>query len=253
MLIPTIISGIIFFITYTLEVITGFGGAVLAMPFVTSLIGMREGVMVITSLGWALALYIAITNWKKINWPQFFRICGSMLIGLPLGMYLFRKFDVNFLKHFLAVFIVSVSLWHLAMRLFIKKPNASNSPENSPQKGWKLIPYFFVLVAGGIVHGMLSIGGPLLVIYASKALPEKGAFRSTLCLLWSVLNTVIIAMYFIERSYTVQAAGTIGIITPFVVLGIVLGEKIHTRLNEQFFSILVFAMLLVTGGIIFFL
>jgi uncharacterized membrane protein YfcA len=203
--------------------------------------------MVITSLGWALALYIAITKRKTINWPQFFRICGAMLIGLPIGMYLFRKFDVNFLKRFLAVFIVSVSLWHLAMRPFIKKPHGSDRP-----RGWKLIPYFLVLVAGGIVHGMLSTGGPLLVIYASKTLPEKGAFRSTLCLLWTVLNTIIIAMYFIERSYTVQIAGTIGIIAPFVILGIVIGEKIHTRLNERFFSILVFAMLLVTGGIIFF-
>ena len=248
MLIPALLSGIVFFITHTLEVITGFGGAVLAMPFVTSLIGMREGVMVITSLGWVLALYIAVTKRKQINWPQFIRICLSMLVGLPVGMYFFRKFDVHFLKRFLAIFIVLVSVWHLLMRIFIKKSEPAGTA-----KGWKALPCFLVLVAGGIVHGMLSSGGPLVVIYAAKALPEKGAFRATLCLLWVVLNTIIIALYIIERSFTAQAAGTMGIIAPFIVLGIAAGEKIHDKLNERFFSIIVFAMLLAAGCVIFFI
>jgi uncharacterized membrane protein YfcA len=100
---------------------------------------------------------------------------------------------------------------------------------------------------------MLSSGGPLAVIYAAKAMPEKGVFRATLCLLWVVLNTIIIALYFIERSFTMRAAETMGIIAPFIVLGIAAGEKIHDKLNERFFSIIVFAMLLATDCVIFFI
>jgi uncharacterized membrane protein YfcA len=248
MLIPTLVSGLVFFITHTLEVITGFGGAVLAMPFVTSLIGMREGVMLVTSLGWVLALYIVITKRKMINWPQFIRICGSMLIGLPIGMYLFRRFDVYFLKRFLAVFITAVSVWHLFMRIFAKRGN-----KGGPAKGRRAVPYFLVLVAAGVVHGMLSTGGPLAVIYASRALPEKGPFRATLCLLWVALNSIIMIVYFVERSFTASVLGMMGIIAPFIILGILIGDKIHDRLNEKVFSIIVFATLLVTGCIIFFL
>jgi uncharacterized membrane protein YfcA len=253
MLIPVLLSGIVFFITHTLEVITGFGGAVLAMPFVTSLIGMREGVMVITSLGWVLAAYIAIVKRKMINWRQFVIICGFMLIGLPIGMNLCRKFDVLLLKRVLAIFITAVSIWHLCLRLFRKNQNKDERNAAGALRGPRAVPYYIILIVGGIIHGMLSTGGPLVVIYASRTLPEKGAFRATLCLLWVVLNSLIIAMYIIEGSFTSSITGTMGIIAPFIVLGIVVGDKIHDKLNERMFSIIVFAMLLVTGAFILFL
>ena len=65
------LSGIVIFITHTIEAITGFGCAALAMPFVTSLLGMQQGVMVVTVIAWLLALYVCIRNLRDIAWRKF--------------------------------------------------------------------------------------------------------------------------------------------------------------------------------------
>ncbi|QQO11281.1 sulfite exporter TauE/SafE family protein [Breznakiella homolactica] len=248
-MISILVSGVVVFFTHALEAVTGFGCSVLAMPFVTALLGMRQGVIVITILAWILALYIVITKRKMIDFKQYAVICGCMLIGLPAGMYLFRVFDVLILKRILAVFIIVVSVWQLCVRLVRRdKPLSRDLP-----RGAAAIPYYAILVCGGIVHGMFSSGGPLAVIYASRALPDKGKFRATLCLLWATLNTVIIVTYLIEGAVTPSIAGTTGALVPFVIAGIVVGEKVHDKLDERIFSVVVFAMLLATGCFMLFL
>jgi uncharacterized membrane protein YfcA len=242
MLIPMLLSGLVVFVTHALEAVTGFGCSVLAMPFVTALLGMRRGIIIITILGWLLALYMVITKRKAINFPRFAVICGCMALGLPVGMYLFRAFDTVHLKTILGIFIIIVSAWQLILGFMKKNPGPFGAP-----RGIKALPYYGILVAGGIVHGMFSTGGPMAVIYASRALPDKGQFRATLCLLWTTLNTVIIITYLIEGSISLPIASDTGALIPFLIFGIIAGEKIHNKLNPRIFSVIVFSMLLITG------
>ncbi|NCC66061.1 MAG: sulfite exporter TauE/SafE family protein, partial [Spirochaetia bacterium] len=98
-----------------------------------------------------------------------------------------------------------------------------------------------------VVHGVFSSAGPLVVLYATRALKDKSSFRATLCLLWTTLNTIIITTYLIEGSYTAPIAKTTLILIPFVVAGIVIGERIHDKVNARTFSLIVFGMLFLTG------
>ncbi len=239
---PILLSGLVVFITHTLEAVTGFGCAVLAMPFVTALLGIRMGVMVITVLAWILALYFAVMKFKEIDWRQYFIITGFMLLGLPIGMYLFRSIDSSSLKMILAIFILVVSthqLYKLGRNIGTKPPIRT--------KTRAAIPYYLMLALGGIVHGIFSSGGPLVVLYASRQLQDKGKFRATLCLLWVTLNTIIIATYLVEGSFTQPIAKTTALLVPFVIAGIIAGEKIHDKVNERTFSIIVFGMLFLTA------
>ena len=241
MLASLFLSALVIFCTQALQAVTGFGSSVLAMPFVTALLGMREGIMIITITAWFSVLYIAISKWKEINLKQFGIISGFMLLGLPLGMFLFRTVNTGLLKKVLALFIIIVSGWQLFRYIAFKKRNIT------PPRGIKVLPYYLILIAGGIIHGMFSSGGPLVVLYASRALPDKGQFRATLSLMWAFLNTVLIIVYFAEGSMTREIAGNTGVLLPFVVVGIIAGEKVHHKLDERLFSIVVFGLLLVTG------
>ncbi|MBI9096653.1 MAG: sulfite exporter TauE/SafE family protein [Sphaerochaeta sp.] len=237
---PILLSGLVVFITHSLEAVTGFGCSVLAMPFVTALLGIRMGVMVITVLAWILALYFAVVKFRDIDWKQYGIITGFMLLGLPLGMYLFRSVDSTNLKMILAIFILTVSAYQL-YRL------GTNKETKAPLKARSAVPYYLLLIAGGIIHGIFSSGGPLVVLYASRQLQQKGKFRATLCLLWTTLNTIIIATYLIEGSFTAPIAKTTALLVPFVLAGIVAGEKIHDKVNERTFSLIVFGMLFLTA------
>jgi uncharacterized membrane protein YfcA len=236
-----LISGIVIFLSHTLEAITGFGCAALAMPFVTSLIGMDMGVRSVTVIAWLLALYIAISKRKEIQFKQFLIIFGCMIAGMPAGMYIFRSLDTAVLKKVLAAFIIAVSIWQILLVL-LKKP-----VKQGPLSAGEWVIYIILLVLGGVVHGAFSSGGPLVVLYAKRQLHDKGQFRATLCLLWSVLNTILITTYFIEGSFTGQTAIATAEFVPFLIAGIFAGEYLHGKVNEKIFSLLVFITLLVTG------
>lgn len=237
-----LLAGLVVFSTHALEAITGFGCTVLALPFITALFGLKPGVMTLTVLAWILAIYIAITKRKDIVWKTWIVIVAFMLAGLPIGMYLFRHVDAAPLKKVLAAFIILAS----SIQLF-----GALVPRTAGRKLPKPIG-FVLLFLGGIVHGLFSSGGPLVVLYASDALPDKGKFRATLCLLWATLNTIIITSYFVSGTVTAEVAGKTGLMLPFLAAGIVVGEWAHKRVKPQAFRIIVFSMLLVTGIIMLF-
>ncbi|HPY12405.1 MAG TPA: sulfite exporter TauE/SafE family protein [Sphaerochaeta sp.] len=235
-----LISGVVVFITHALEAITGFGCAVLAMPFVSSVLGIKMAVQVITILAWLLALYLAIKYWRAINWRQYWTITALMVAGLPFGMYLFRSQETGILSVILALFIIVASVTQL-FRL------AQDRKEAALPGGWRTLPYSLLLLVGGVVHGLFSTGGPMVVLYATRALQDKGQFRSTLCLLWVTLNTLIITGYIAEGSLTAPVLKTTGLLIPFVVVGVFFGEKIHDKIDRRKFSLVIFSMLLLTG------
>lgn len=237
-----LVAGLVVFATHALEAITGFGCTVLALPFITALFGLKEGVMTLTILAWLLAIYIVATKRKDIAWRQFGVIVAFVIAGLPIGMYLFRHVDPAPLKKVLAAFIILASSLQL---LAFAAPKLAGRKLPRPLG-------FALLFLGGIVHGMFSSGGPLVVLYASQALPEKGKFRATLCLLWATLNSIIIGSYIASSSIHAADAERTAWMLPFLALGIVAGEWAHKKVKAEAFKLIVFSMLLVTGVIMLF-
>ena len=237
-----LLAGLVVFVTHALEAVTGFGCTVLALPFITALFGLKEGVMTLTILAWILALYIVATKRKDIEWRQFGVIVAFVMAGLPIGMYLFRRVDPAPLKKVLAGFIILASSFQLLAFA-------------APRKAGKRLPAplgFLALFFGGIVHGLFSSGGPLVVLYASQALPDKGKFRATLCLLWATLNTILIGSYIATSTITALDVKRTAFMLPFLALGIAAGEWAHKRVKPAAFKLIVFSTLLAVGVVMLF-
>lgn len=243
--------GLTVLITHALEAITGFGCTVLALPFVTALVGVKTGVPILATLAWILALYIVITKWKFINFKEFSVIVFFVGLGLPFGIMAFKSLDPQLLKKLLALFIIASAGWQVYRRF--TRPNRENENCPAAQEGAlgetprSRIFYYLLLFGGGMVHGAFASGGPLVVLYASRALPDKGSFRATLCLLWTTLNTVLLINYLRSGVFTAPiVSGTAGML-PFLAAGILIGEKIHHRVDEMLFGKIIFLVLLATG------
>jgi hypothetical protein len=230
--------GIVVFITHTLESITGFGCTVLAFPFVIALMGDLELAKIVLSiLAWILALYFVIVKFKHINWKQFGVIILLTGLGLPLGMMIFKALDPVILKRILGVFII-VTAGIQIVRMFFPNVNVRSFPS--------FIGYGFLFV-GGIVHGAFAVGGPLVVLYSAEKIPNKSQFRSTMVLLWTVLNTVLIIQYFLEKKLTKEVGFDLLVLLPFLIGGIIVGEYIHNKVNEALFKKIVFISLFLVG------
>jgi len=233
-----ILVGFVIFITHTLEAITGFGCTVLAFPFVIALMGNLEIAKIVLSiLAWLLALYFVITKFKQIQWKQFGVILLLAGAGMPAGMLLFKSFDAVILKKALGVFIIISAAIQL-YKSFVPTTGARSLP--------KWIGYTFLL-SGGIVHGAFAVGGPLIVLYSSQKILDKGQFRATMCLLWTTLNTVLMIQYLLERKLTVAIGYDVLFLLPFLVAGIYAGEVIHNKVSEILFKKIIFTSLLLVG------
>ena len=102
-----------------------------------------------------------------------------------------------------------------------------------------------ILFGGGIMQGAFTSGGPLVVIYASRALTEKSSFRVTLCLLWLTLNSMMIIKWAVSGDvFTMHFLKMFFCILPFSGAGIIFGDFMHRRINERNFRLLVYSVLI---------
>jgi uncharacterized membrane protein YfcA len=235
-----LLMGCVILFSHFLEGITGFGCTVLALPFAIMLVGTKQAVPVLMSLALMLALYIVIVSRKKIVWPEYFKIIGFASLGLPIGMATFSYVNESVLKAILGVFMVVVSLRGLLS--FVVNLNETKLPQ------WVLNT---LLAVGGFIHGVFSSGGPLVVIYARKALPDKSNFRATVSLLWLTLNTVMLTQGVISGRMTPEILEIIAVCVPFFIVGALSGNWAHTHIKDRYFSQIVYVVLLISGLFMF--
>ena len=235
-----LLLGLVVLLTHFLEGITGFGCTVLALPFVIILVGTKQAVPVLLFVALVLAAIIVAIDRKHIVWKEFFKILLFVGLGLPFGMFTFGYFDEQVLRWILGAFMVAVAvrgLLPLVMTL-----NESRLPK------WALN---LLLVAGGFIHGVFSSGGPLVVIYARQALPDKTRFRATISMLWLTLNSVMLAQSVISGRMAAEIWQLIAVCLPFLLVGAIGGNWAHRHIEDRYFSQIVYSVLLVSGLFMF--
>ncbi|MEN6312956.1 MAG: sulfite exporter TauE/SafE family protein [Clostridiaceae bacterium] len=252
-ILETLLFGLVVLITHFIEGITGFGCTVLALPFCSSLAGIKVAVPVLVIIAWLLALYIIIIDFRKIIWREYIKIIAFVILGLPIGMWLFGRLPEAILKKLLGAFMIIVAIRGLyAVFMSKRAEGCCGEAMEGPGKRagiarYKSVLLNFVLFLGGVIHGAFGSGGPFIVIYAAKALPDKSNFRATISMLWLTLNSIIIIR---DLRGGVMSEPVLKIVLwtlPFLAIGMVLGNYAHKKIRGNSFVKLVYGVLLLSG------
>jgi len=183
---------------------------------------------VLVGLNLVVSLYIVVRHRAAIAWPVLLRRV------LP-PMLLFRLGSSAALERGFGLFVAALAGIELL---------AARAPVALPARSGAL-----VLLAGGLMHGLYASGGPMAVYYASRQLPDKGHFRSTLSVLWLLLNAVLIGSYLFGGKLGQGTAELIALNLPALCAGIWCGEWLHGRLPQTAFRRIVLVLLL-AGGLV---
>ncbi|MBD3291451.1 MAG: TSUP family transporter [Armatimonadia bacterium] len=238
--------GLIFLVVFLTNFqgsITGFGATVLALPFVALLIGLDAAVPVLVIQAWLLAVFIVIEARRHIDWAAFGKLLAFVVIGLPIGIVMSAHLPEGPLKLVLGAFTGIVSVHGL---VHPEPPSA----EDGGLEGWKGRGITALLPIGGAIHGAFGSGGPLLVVYCARALPDKSLFRVTMSLLWLTLNTILIGQWATSGRLTAEVLKLAGWCAPFMVAGLILGTIAHYRVDEAIFRRILYAVLLIASGML---
>ncbi|MBI5832582.1 MAG: sulfite exporter TauE/SafE family protein [Armatimonadetes bacterium] len=215
--------------------LAGFGGNLLALPFVAWVCGdLWPAVVLVLLIGTLQSLAMAAANVRAVRWRSLGALVAWSAAGLPLGLALTHWLPQRPLMLLMGlVILVGAVAGHLQV--------AQAGEERRFGLGARLL-----LLAAGIMHGAFGCGGPTVVLAARGTLREKDAFRATMFAFWVFLNAFALAgMY--QRLTVPGLPLLVAVGLPCMALGSWLGQTMSRRVPQKRFGELVAAMLAVTG------
>jgi uncharacterized protein len=228
-----ILAGLVIFAAHVVGGVTGFGTAVLGLPLLARMVGLDVGKQSLLILSTFVYGYIVIRWRRHLDGRQLGIMCAFAIVGMPLGLWLYAVMPPRGAMIALGIFVLAVGLRNL-LELW---PDT-----RAPRWLAKLL-----LIAGGVVHGAFTTGGPLLVVYADQTLVDKSIFRATLSLMWLALNATLGIVWTVNADWTAQSLRLSLLGLPFMVAGLIVGELLHHRVSEEAFRRVVNLTLIVIG------
>jgi uncharacterized membrane protein YfcA len=236
---PLVFLGVVVAFAFAVEATLGFGATVITVALGSIVVSTAEILPAFVPLNLFVSMFLLVRGRHAVDGRiLLWTVLPPMAIGLPIGIVVFRSVDEHVLRAALGVFVTAVSVLELR--------RGSVAARTLPR-----VAAFLLLLLGGIVHGAFATGGPLIVYVLGRALADdKARFRATLSVIWLVSNAVLIAGYLqAGKLGRTSLSWTAAFALPLLV-GLVVGERLHHRVPAASFRRGVFALLLVAGVVL---
>ncbi|HHX30089.1 MAG TPA: sulfite exporter TauE/SafE family protein [Clostridiaceae bacterium] len=222
-----------------IEAIAGFGSISVGVPILSLFWGAERSVAFFTVTSLLMLTITLVTQYKKINFREFLIITATILPFMPVGYWLMGRLgDTEWALRLIIGTLVTLVSGREILRMIRKKESKEMSKP----------AMYTTLGVGSVIQGMLSMGAPLINIYALSRLKDKGAFRATMVAVWMVTNVIsTIYRIFVRNVYTTELAIKIGYALPVVVLAFLIGNWLHHRISNEKFSNFVYIIQFTAG------
>ncbi len=213
----------------------GFGSMVIAMTLGALVLPVGELVPLLLPVTLTQTVIVAVGDRGVIAWDLLLRrVLPIMGTGMAASLLLVTE-DAPWMRPALGLMILG-----LAVRELWK-----GAPKEG-QRGSRLAANVGILVAG-VVHGIFATGGPPLVWALGQEQLDKRTFRTTLTVVWLVLNAVLLVTFLVNgRVDGGTAMGSAVLLLP-TLLGIAAGQWLHHRVDEARFRTAVWGVLVVAA------
>jgi hypothetical protein len=229
----------VFFIAYGVQTATGFGAALVSVTLGAQLAPVTDVVLLVLALSLGQCGYIALRYRGSIDWSFLVRwVVPVMGAGAAAGAYLAGHLDGGLLRRILGGLILALSVIELAAS--VRRKATPARPISAPVTA-------VGLVGAGLMHGAYAIGGPPLVYVMVRRGFDKATFRTTITVIWLGLNVALVAYHGAVGRYTPELLGTMALLVPAVIGGVIAGEIFFRRIDGPRFMQAVFALLAVAA------
>ncbi len=228
---------VVVFGAYTVQTATGFGSTLICVTFGAHLLGLEEVIRLAVPISFLQTGYIVVRHGDGIQWRLLIRrVLPLMAVGMGIAFVLLARVRGSWLGLLFGVIVLALSARDLH-RLLSANPGALDTPISRPAS-------VAALLSAGIIHGIYASGGPMLVYAIGREGLTKKAFRSTLSMLWIVLNAVLVGRFLLLGAYDRSVVQALLLLLPAVPLGILAGEWVHHKVDDRRFKIAVLCLLI---------
>jgi len=212
----------------TLQAITGFGFALLAVPAMAAVVEPRVAVVVCTALGLVTSGVQAVAERRHTDVGLARRLMLAALTGMPVGLVVFLVVSDSVLRLLLAVG-VAVAVVVLARGVDLRHAG----------------PFFDRAMGfvSGVLSTSLATNGPPLVFGLQARQLAADTFRATLATVFVLSGVVSLGAFLVTGQVEgVAVAGTV-VGLPAVALGAFTGRRLHALVDPRRFRLLVLGLM----------
>lgn len=219
--------------------IIGFGDALILIPIITPLIGIKNAVILINLWGTFPALLNFIKYREYLDRGYFLRF---LVLGIPatiLGTFLIINLQLEWIELIFGIFVLCYSTIKLnqyrknSTRVQIEKELNSSSP--------------LIIFGGfsyGLLAGLISAAGPINVLCLEKTGHYRESFIENFAAVGTMLSISRVPLYFIEGIFPTELFLVFVLAFPVIFVGTKLGHRFTPKIPVKKFQIIIFCFLL---------
>jgi uncharacterized protein len=224
-------------IAYAARGASGFGAAA-AMPLLGLVIPLKVLIPAWTLIGLAAGLVLFGQDRKNIAWGDMLRLVPGSLVGIAIGLYLFKQLDSDALATGLGVAVLLYGAYALWSTFGTPPSWSVPKAAAAPVAG----------VLGGILGTVLgTMASIFYAIYFDAIRLAKQNYRATMTGMLLALGVVRGAGYWAVGEFTREVLVVVGMALPLVMIGIFIGNRFHHGMSDLVFKRTVSCALIASG------
>jgi uncharacterized membrane protein YfcA len=228
-----IVVGSAVFVAAMMQIVAGFGFALLGVPLMTLAIDPKIAVVVSALTGVFVTTWQAVRSRADADRQLVRRLTLAAYVGMPFGLLVFIEVNDDVLRLLLGVAVL-IAVVMLALRL--------NMHHARPR---------FDYAAGfvsGVLNTSLSTNGPPLVFALQARQLSAETFRATITMVFALSNVLGLALFVASGRVTRDGLVASAITIPAMILGQSVGFPLRKHIHGERFRYLV--LVLMTGAAI---
>jgi uncharacterized membrane protein YfcA len=230
----------------SVQATTGFGFAILTVPFFLLIMGSLAAIQVTAVTN--LALSVILVPWLFRDAPRSLMTTLGVgtALGLPIGLLGFLAADLASAK--LAVGLVIVAL---ALLLTWREWRADSDQDGTGEPSEfasRPLPELGVGIASGIMGAALAMPGPAVMLYLAARRPGKRISRAATLTLFGFSYGAVCIIHTLWGGMSGETWLLALSLVPFVFAGAAVGHYATGHLSEHKFRVAVLAILLASGA-----
>ncbi len=224
---------LIVFLAILTQATVGFGLALVSMPLLVAVLGIKTATPLVALIATAAELVILGRYWRSIQFQSIKPLIISSVIGIPLGVFILREVGEAIITPILGAVILAYALYALF------------SPR-LPQLAGRAWAYGFGFI-GGILGGAYNTSGPPVIIYGSCRRWPPDEFKGNLQGYFIPVTLLVLVVHGVSGNYTTAVWQNFFWAIPGIILGLIGGFFISGRLDPGRFRKIVLILLVILG------
>jgi len=228
---------LIIFGTTLIRAAVGFGNALIAMPLLVMLLGVRTASPLVALLGPLIAFTMLILEWEEFDFKAAGKLLLASLVGIPVGLFFLSRAPESLVRGVLGLVLVGFGIFNLwgPPLPTLKQPFFS---------------YLFGFIAG-VLGGAYNTNGPPVVIYGVMRRWSAEKFRATLQGYFLISGLLIILGHGLSGFWTREVWNLFFLSLPAVLLAVLVGLWFARRIPEERFRLILNLFLIAAGFLMF--